>query len=423
MASPAFRHAFDLFPDTTNIPAILKRIVVKIIEPDVDKHSEWENTDFMKGLKAEGINISFLSCPCVLTCFARNETGRHHIMQSEIKHVFTPQFWPRVLEEPVVGAIIISHLRSMNEGLHELNGKPGIIVILEGDVKPTKNSLPLFAYFIANILGNPHLADTAYTALTFSEWHPTYAGKVHRVAHDFIPKTKHPPYFSMCSLPVETAGGDQYQFVGQGGRALAFNSTWVQELVQKKVGHYYDVWLINELSLKRREWKSQNYSPTTLATVCIPSIFEHTPDMDKRFRGSGRLSAIASNAAEENAYYICLDMSGNWGLCNRLQTVVLMLQFCSWHRLGLYILWIKNEACPGLFEELFEFDFQCSALKSVPFIKVFDNPANSSWKASMANKTWCLGYMYAQSNVQDGLKVIHDQYMLMKNKKKQVGKK
>jgi len=138
MASPAFRHAFGRFPNITDIAGSLKTVVVKIIEIDIAKQEEWENTDFMIRLKVEGIHISCLSSPCVLTSFVRNETGRHQIMQSEIKHIFTQQFWPRVLEEPIVGGIIISHLRSMNEGLHTLNGKPGVIVILEGDVKPHK---------------------------------------------------------------------------------------------------------------------------------------------------------------------------------------------------------------------------------------------------------------------------------------------
>jgi len=88
---------------------------------------------------------------------------------------------------------------------------------------------------LANILGNQHLADTACTALTFSEWHPTYAGKVHRVAHDVIPQTKQPPYFHMCPLPVQSESFHQYQFIGQGGRALAFNSRFVEELLQKKL--------------------------------------------------------------------------------------------------------------------------------------------------------------------------------------------
>jgi hypothetical protein len=371
----------------------------------------------MKGLKAEGIHISFLSNPCVISSFPKNETGRHHIMQSEIKHIFTEQFWPRVLEEPIVAGIIISHLRSMNEGLHLLNGKPGVIVILEGDVKPHKNSLKFMASFLANIVGNEHLAHTACTALTFSEWHPGYAKKVYQGAKDVIPGSSQQPYFQMCPLPVQSEGGYQYQFIGQGGRALAFNSTFVEELLQKKVNNYYDMWLLNELSLKRREWNAKKFPPATLATVCIPSIFDHIPDMDKRFRGSGRLSAIASNAAEEDAYYICLDLSGNWGLCNRLQTIVLMLQFCSWHRLGIYILWTKNEACPGLFAELFDIDYQAPPLNSVPFIKVFDNASNSSWKASIQNKNWSLGYMNAQSNVQDGLKTIMEQYNILKKKK------
>jgi len=120
MASPAFRHAFSSFLNITDIAGCLKTVVVKIIEIDIAKHVEWENTDFMKGLKAEGIHISFLSNPCVITSFAKNETGRHHIMQSEIKHIFTEQFWPRVLEEPIVAGIIISHLRSMSR-IHAIN--------------------------------------------------------------------------------------------------------------------------------------------------------------------------------------------------------------------------------------------------------------------------------------------------------------
>ena len=235
MASPAFRHAFSNFPNITDIAGCLKTVVVKIIEIDIAKHVEWENTDFMKGLKAEGIHISFLSNPCVITSFAKNETGRHHIMQNKIKHIFTEQFWPRVLEEPIVAGIIISHLRSMNEGLHLLNGKPGVIVILEGDVKPHKNSLKLMACFLANIVGNQHLAHTACTALTFSEWHPGYAKKVHSMANVIIPGTQQQPYFQMCPLPVQSEGGHQYQFIGQGGRALAFNSTFVEELLQKRL--------------------------------------------------------------------------------------------------------------------------------------------------------------------------------------------
>ena len=80
MASPTFRQSLHAFPNITDIAASLKTVVVKIIEIDIAMQEEWENADFMKGLKAEGIHISFLSSPCVLTSFVRNETGRHHIM-------------------------------------------------------------------------------------------------------------------------------------------------------------------------------------------------------------------------------------------------------------------------------------------------------------------------------------------------------
>ena len=421
MASPDFRHAFSRFENTDDVAESLKTVVVKIIELDTSRKKVWQESDFWKGLVAEGISISFLTSPCVLEAKEPNSAGCHHIIQSEVKHVFTEQFWPKVLAEPVTGAIIISHLRAMNEALHQLNQRDGIVIILEGDTTPNKNALVLFAYFLSNILGNPHLKDTVYTALTFSEWHVGYAGKVHRVANDIIPESKAGAYFQMCSLPDKSNQSGQYQFIGQGGRALAYRSSWAQELLAKKIGMYWDIWVINELSHKRMSWLKRGLNPSHLAAVCIPSSFEHTPDMTQRFRGSGRLSATAINVAEESAYYMCLDLSGNWGICNRLQTVVLMLQMCSWHRLGLYILWTKNDACPGTFGELFQFNFSSKALKTVPFIKVFDNSASSSWKASLSNTIWNIGGLHAQSNVKDGIKVIADTYKGM-SKRSPLGK-
>ena len=309
MASPAFRHAFERFKNIEDIPASLKSIVVKIIELDAKKKMDWERSEFWQGLKAESISISFLSSPCVLETRARNSSGRYHIMQSEIKHLFTEQCWPNVLAEPVTGAIIISHLRALNEALHELNQKPGVIMILEGDVSPTKNALVLFAEFLANILGNVHLRDNVCTALTFSEWHVGYANKVHRVANKLIPDSKHGPYFQMCSLPVQSENDGQYQFVGQGGRALSFRSSWAEELLSNKVSFYYDIWLINELSNKRTLWHKKGYDTSALATLCIPSISNTPPIWKNDFvaqADSQRLQQMRQKKAHITSAWICL---------------------------------------------------------------------------------------------------------------------
>jgi len=197
---------------------------------------------------AENISISFLSSPCVLEARAPNSAEQYHLLHGEVRHVFTPAFWPKVLSEPVCGAIIISHLRALNEGLHHLNKREGIIIILEGDIIPRNNSLGLFLHFLAQILGNPHLQHTLYTALTFSEWHPGYAKKVHEEARQPIPGTKRGAYFSMCSVPVQSEQVGNYQFIGQGGRALAYRSTWAEHLKSQQVSMFWDIWIINQLS-------------------------------------------------------------------------------------------------------------------------------------------------------------------------------
>ena len=121
MASPGFRHAFSRFKNTDDVTESLKSVVLKIIELESSKTKLWEESELWKGLMAEGISISFLSSPCVLEAREPNSAGCYHILQSEVKHVFTEQFWPKVLAEPVTGAIIISHLRALNEALRLLN--------------------------------------------------------------------------------------------------------------------------------------------------------------------------------------------------------------------------------------------------------------------------------------------------------------
>ena len=129
-------HAVSRFENTDGVAECLKSVVVKIIELQRSKKKVWQESDFWKGLLAEGISISFLSSPCVLEAKEPNSAGCHHITQSEVKHVFTEQFWPKVLAEPVTGAIIMSRLRALNEALHQLNQRDGIIIILEGDTTP-----------------------------------------------------------------------------------------------------------------------------------------------------------------------------------------------------------------------------------------------------------------------------------------------
>jgi hypothetical protein len=93
--------------------------------------------------------------------------------------------------------------------------------------------------------------------LTFSEWHPGYAKKVHEEARQIIPGTKRGPYFSMCSAPVQREPEGKYEFIGQGGRALAYRSTWAEHLMSQQVSMFWDIWIINQLSQQRRYWEKK----------------------------------------------------------------------------------------------------------------------------------------------------------------------
>ena len=71
------------------------------------------------------------------------------IAQIEVNRCFTDKFGQHVLQEPVAGAICISHLRALNEALNQ-NEDASIIVVLEGDVMGNDNTVQLFASLVAN---------------------------------------------------------------------------------------------------------------------------------------------------------------------------------------------------------------------------------------------------------------------------------
>ena len=66
---------------------------------------------------------------------------------------------------------------------------------------------------------------------------------------------------------------------------------------------------------------------------------------------------------------------------------------------------------------MFQINTSKIALRTVPFIKIFDDGATSHWKASMANRTHCVGWLHAQSNVKDGLNYIANRYKDLSKRK------
>ena len=104
-------------------------------------------------------------------------------------------------------------------------------------------------------------------------------------------------------------------------RAMCYNREFAYKIIGMAVDNYWDMHLLDVLShwgTIEYERNPKNYKKF-LACVVDPSIFEHIPSFEKRFRGSGRLESSAVNAAEETSYYITLALTHEWGAVNRLR--------------------------------------------------------------------------------------------------------
>ena len=420
MSSPVFRQAFACFPEGETVERALQQTVVKIIHLNYKQDQHHEKEEWHQHLSAEGVNISYLQHPCKLN---RVNDKAKTLAEIEAKHCFSDSFWPKVLEEPVAGAIAISHLRALNEALE--NPKAGLIIILEGDATGNENTVQLFASLVANWFCNQELKWTNCIALTFSSWHGLYDGMV-RQHHRVVKNSKVQPYFQLIEMPwVQQQNGQyRYNFVGQGARALAYSREFAQHLLEQKVSHYYDMWVIGQLTKQRLDWKrhrGQEYN--TLYLLCEPPIFEHVPTFGKRFRGSGRLESMAPNSATEESYYITVELTWEWGLCNRINTILTLGHICAMARFGMYILWTATKACPGQFEEVLALDTENSILKKIPFIQIFDDPKDSNWKAAKHNQHWNKAHFESQCSIAMGVKYFlqslstiakqrNDKYML-----------
>ena len=85
------------------------------------------------------------------------------IMEIELQHAFTEKFWKKAIKEPVSISICVSHTRALQEGL-QATPKKEVIIILEGDIEPTKNTNAGMAAFLANFFYNTHVQWSDYMA-------------------------------------------------------------------------------------------------------------------------------------------------------------------------------------------------------------------------------------------------------------------
>lgn len=414
MANPHLQVAFEVF-GISDPGWYCKCTSIKIIEMSEEvKANYWMETDFWKFCKAEHINISFLEKPCVMNHVSTNN-GNKSIEQIESKHLFEKHFWPKILEEPVAGAICISHLRALNSALAE-NKNNQLTIVLEGDVRTTENTIPLFCAFLANWYGNPEVKDCNYVALSWSDWHLGYAKKMTTATR--VRSSRVGRYFELMKLPMNM-NHNAYDFIGQGARALAFSNKFSEKVIDTKVGGYWDLHLLSLLAKEDTELKRQGWKNDVIALVASPVMFTHVPNMGCRFRGSGRLLSLTETPSEPISRYICLDLSKEWGLANRLQTMVLWTAFCSMTNLGMYVLWEPKTACPCKFYEIFNFNIEGVPTSRMPFLRVLDDHRHNQWKASITERSWCMGVICSQTLPEAGFQYWKETWKQIREKLKE----
>jgi hypothetical protein len=288
-----------------------------------------------------------------------------------------------------------------------------LFVVLEGDVCCTENTIPLFAAFMANWFCNKEVKTTNYVALSWSDWHLGYAKKLYYATR--VKNSRVGRFFELYKLPMNFHK-NAYDFIGQGARAIAYGDTFCEKVRDTKVGNFWDLHLLSMLAQEAVHVDGNGWKNDNIALVATPVMFTHIPTMSDRFRGSGRLHTMAANESEAISRFICLDLSKEWGLANRLQTMVLWTMFCSMTNLGMYVLWEPKPACPCLFHEIFNFDLTGTPTRRIPFVRVLDDAKCNQWKCAVSDTAWCCGVIQSQTQPEDGYKYWQDTW-------KQIGEK
>ena len=96
------------------------------------------SSEFFDFLKALDVPVTTLQSPCVPE-YVEEALRRGTITQIEMRHVRTPGFWRRAVEQkkkPVAVAICIAHMRAIHQCLSQ--GLDPYVVVFEEDVEFTK---------------------------------------------------------------------------------------------------------------------------------------------------------------------------------------------------------------------------------------------------------------------------------------------
>ena len=84
--------------------------------------------------------------------------------------------------------------------------------------------------------------------------------------------------------------------------------------------------------------------------------------------------------------------------------------------LGMYVLWEPKTACPCKCYEIFNFNIEGVPTSRMPFLRVLDDHRHNQWKASITERSWCMGVICSQTLPEAG-------FQYWKETWKQIGEK
>ncbi len=328
---------------------------------------------------------------------------------TEMYEHFSHDFFQRLLNEEVAGAIAVSHKNAIREVLR--NPAVEWIGILENDTRGHPNTCMGILHMMGALQSLNESHRPRFLSMVWQEWHGIHADLVQKRARDVAGTVTRDGQFRLMTWPVVTSahhhrGPGKFAFIGQGARAYLVSREFALVLTngRRPISNWWDMFMMT-VAREEHMYCLTRYStePNMQYTAMFtrPSLFHTAPNMTRRFRDSSRLAAQAANEAEENAYYITLELTQYHGLCNRLQTIVVLLTFCNMTRLGLYIMWPDaSTSCDITWNNLMEGVLtDHESTWNIPFINIFDGEERREHFKHVCAHHKCKGSMKGQVQV------------------------
>ena len=218
--------------------------------------------------------------------------------------------------------------------------------------------------------------DLIYISLVFSTDRQDHLGTVMQQVRQDRPSQVNNWHFQLLDHPREEQGSFRQHIklanIGQGTRAYMVKTQFAQYLDSQLVWQWVDVWMRAEAA----SYGGGNNPGNVLRTaVLFPAIGEHPVLRSSATRGSERIAALISAPEMVNRPYVTISFDKQWGLSNRVNTLVGMLAFTNSMCWGLHALWKCNDATTDEFPEMFTVLQRVHELPGTAFIVIHHDPA------------------------------------------------